>query len=211
MPRLRSGRREKWPWAIALFIAPAAGTDIGTPMTFVTTADSLPVMAGDLPAARRTMQKSHHSRRRKGPGRSIPDSRSATAGAAGSFHDPLPSATAAVARTFFRRHGRQIAAIDVSAGQLKRVVEGQHGAKAVLVTKLPVREVCDGATVWEGTVHLFDLTGHPDATRVYAGSRPVGRSDRRRFFAVLHLGGVRSPRDAVRAALAAERRATGRR
>jgi hypothetical protein len=30
--------------------------------------------------------------------------------------------------------------------------------------------------------------------------------DRRRFYAVLHLGGIRSPLDAVRAAIVAERR-----
>jgi hypothetical protein len=31
--------------------------------------------------------------------------------------------------------------------------------------------------------------------------------ERRRFFAVLHLGGIRSPPDAVRAVIVAERRA----
>jgi len=35
---------------------------------------------------------------------------------------------------------------------------------------------------------------------------PVEGSDKRRFFAVLHLGGIRSPVDAVRAAIVAESR-----
>jgi len=49
------------------------------------------------------------------------------------------------------------------------------------------------------------LTGHPDAKRVYAWSyeRPDGK---RRFFAVLHVGGITGPREAVRAAIVAEAR-----
>lgn len=97
--------------------------------------------------------------------------------------------------------------MEVSADQLKQAVEGQHGGKAVLVAAEPVKEVFNGKTVWEGTVHVFDLSGHPKATRAYAWSSPVEGSDRRRFYAVLHLGGIRSPLDAVRAAIIAERRA----
>ena len=49
------------------------------------------------------------------------------------------------------------------------------------------------------------LTGHPDAKRAYAWSyeRPHGK---RRFFAVLHVGGITGPREAVRAAIVAEAR-----
>jgi hypothetical protein len=98
--------------------------------------------------------------------------------------------------------------IDVSVDQLRRAVEGQHGGKAALVEAVPVRETFQGQTVWEGVVHVFDLEGHPKATRAYAWSSPVEGSDRRRFYAVLHLGGIRSPLDAVRAAIVAERRTT---
>jgi hypothetical protein len=38
-------------------------------------------------------------------------------------------------------------------------------------------------------------------------SSPIEGSDKRRFYAVLHLGGIRSPLDAVRAAIVAERKA----
>ena len=96
--------------------------------------------------------------------------------------------------------------MEVSADQLKRAVEGQHGGKAVLVTSLPVKEVWDGKTVWEGVVHIFDLDGHPKATRAYAWSRPINGGDKRRYYAVLHLGSIRSPSDAVRAAIVAEQR-----
>jgi hypothetical protein len=97
--------------------------------------------------------------------------------------------------------------MDVSAGQLKQAVERQHGGTAMLVTKVPVKEAFEGFTVWEGTVHIFNLEGHSRATIAYAWSSPVEGSDRRRFYAVLHLGGIRSPLDAVRAAIVAEHRA----
>jgi hypothetical protein len=64
-----------------------------------------------------------------------------------------------------------------------------------------------GATVWEGVVHVFDLEGHPKATRSDAWSSPIEGSDKRRFFAVLHMPPVTSPVEAVRAAIVAERKA----
>lgn len=95
---------------------------------------------------------------------------------------------------------------EVSTDQLKQAIEAQHGGTATLVQSVPVKEVLDGKTVWEGVVHVFDLAGHPRATRAYAWSSPVEGSDKRRFFAVLHMGGIKSPVDAVRAAIVAERR-----
>ncbi|MGQ0584275.1 MAG: hypothetical protein ACT4O6_20280 [Reyranella sp.] len=97
--------------------------------------------------------------------------------------------------------------MEVSADQLKQAVEGQPGGKAMLAAAGPVKEVFQGQTVWEGTVHVFDLEGHPKATRAYAWSSPVDGSDRRRFYAELHLGSIRFPLDAVRAAIVAERKA----
>ena len=92
---------------------------------------------------------------------------------------------------------------------LAQAVERQHGGAATLVQSVPVKETHAGQTVWEGIVHVFDLANHPTATRAYAWSSPIEGSDKRRFFAVLHMGAVKSPRDAVRAAIVAEhRRAT---
>ena len=96
--------------------------------------------------------------------------------------------------------------IDVDPDQLKQAVESQHGGTATLAQSVPVREAFDGKPVWEGVVHVFNLEGHPSATMAYAWSSPIDGSDRRRFFAVLHLGGIRSPLDAVRAAIVAEQR-----
>jgi hypothetical protein len=59
--------------------------------------------------------------------------------------------------------------MEVSADQLKQAVEGQHGGTAALAAVLPVKEVWDGKTVWEGVVHVFDLEGHPRATKAMRG------------------------------------------
>jgi hypothetical protein len=96
--------------------------------------------------------------------------------------------------------------MEVSADQLQRAVEGQYGGKAVLVGAERVKETLQGKTVWEGTLHVFDLERHPKATRAYAWSSPIEGSDDGRFYSVLHLGAIRCPLDAVRAAIAAERR-----
>jgi hypothetical protein len=91
--------------------------------------------------------------------------------------------------------------------QLKESVESQHGGSATHVESVPVKETFAGQTVWEGVVEVFDLDDHPRATRAYAWSSPIEGSDKRRVFAVLHLGGIRSPADAVKAAIVAEQRA----
>lgn len=95
--------------------------------------------------------------------------------------------------------------IEVEADQLREAVESQHGGRATLVQAVPVNEAFQGKPVWQGVVHVFDLEGHPTATRAYAWSHSIEGTDRRRFYAVLHLGPVNSPLDAVRAAIVAER------
>lgn len=89
---------------------------------------------------------------------------------------------------------------------VQAAVEAMHSSRATLAQSVSVREAFQGQPVWEGTVHVFDLEGHPSATRAYAWSSPIEGSDKRRFYAVLHLGGIRSPLDAVRAAIVAEHR-----
>jgi hypothetical protein len=98
--------------------------------------------------------------------------------------------------------------MEVEATELRQAVEAMHDCNARLAQSVPVRERHGDATVWEGVVHVFDLTGHPKATRAFAWSFPIEGSDKRRFFAVLHEGPVRSPADAVRAAIVQEHRAT---
>lgn len=92
---------------------------------------------------------------------------------------------------------------------LRSVIEAQHGCTATLAQTTPIHEIFNGQVVWDGVVHVFDLDDHPSATRAYAWSSPIEGSDKRRFYAVLHLGGIRSPLDAVRAAIVAEHRSKG--
>ena len=96
---------------------------------------------------------------------------------------------------------------EVSPDQLRQVVESQHGGTATFVQSIPLREMQGEQLVWEGTVHVFDLEHHPEATRAYAWSHAIDRSPKPRFFAVLVYPAVTGPREAVRAAIVAEARA----
>jgi hypothetical protein len=89
----------------------------------------------------------------------------------------------------------------MDASELKKAVEIRHGGTAVLVEIQPVKEVIEGKTVWERVVHVFDLRGNAKSTRAYAWAEPTAGRTELRLCAVLHLGGVISPLDAVRAAL----------
>ena len=94
----------------------------------------------------------------------------------------------------------------MTQAQLAEAIELQHGGCAIFCVVETVDERHNGEPVWQGEVYVFDLEDHPRATRAYAWSSPVEGSDRRRFYAVLHLGGIRSAADAVRAAIVAESR-----
>jgi hypothetical protein len=93
---------------------------------------------------------------------------------------------------------------------LQAVIENMHGGTATLAQSVPVCETFEGKTVWEGVVYVFDLAGHPIATRAYAWSSPIEGSTKRRFFAVLHQSPVDSPQAAVRAAIVQEYRDASR-
>ena len=90
--------------------------------------------------------------------------------------------------------------------QLRYAVESQHGGKATFAQSVPVTETFEGATVWGGVVHVFDVAGNPKATRAYAWSSPIEGSMKRRFFAVLHTERINSPLAAVRSAIVMEHR-----
>ena len=89
---------------------------------------------------------------------------------------------------------------------LRQAVEKLHGCLASWIEEVPVREIFQEKKVWDGTVHVFDLTGHPKAKRAYAWSSPMPGSSKHRFFAILNLPPVFSARDAVRAAIVQEYR-----
>jgi hypothetical protein len=94
---------------------------------------------------------------------------------------------------------------DTHATALKLVVETEYGGSATFFQSVPVYESRAGRTVWNGAVQVFSLTGSPSgATRAYAWSHGLADGTRK-FFAVLHEGRVTSPREAVKAAIMAER------
>ncbi len=97
---------------------------------------------------------------------------------------------------------------EIEVNQLREAVERMHGGSAMFAQSVPVRETFEGKTVWEGVVHVFDLTGHPTASRAYAWSSPIEGSTKRRFFAVLHTERITTPLEAVRAAIVAEQRSS---
>ena len=98
---------------------------------------------------------------------------------------------------------------EVASTELQAAVEATHGGTATLRDVVPVRETFQGRTAWEGSVHVFALQGHPSANMAYAWSSSIEGSDRRKFYAVLHIPPVDSPAAAVRAAIVADHRSAG--
>ncbi len=82
-----------------------------------------------------------------------------------------------------------------------------HNAKATHIESVPVREVFQGKTVWDGVVEVFRLKGHPQTDRVYAWIHATEDSKRpKRHVTVPHIPPVVSPRTAVQAAIIQELR-----
>ena len=52
--------------------------------------------------------------------------------------------------------------------ELGETIYRLHGAKAKHAKSVPVKEVFNGQTVWDGVVEVFDLKGHPKASKAYA-------------------------------------------
>ena len=83
--------------------------------------------------------------------------------------------------------------------RLKRVILHLHKADSTWVETVPVHELFEGKTVWQGDVGVFDLQNHPKAKRAYAWSHLDGAKDERtRFVAVLEIPPVESAETAVR-------------
>jgi hypothetical protein len=94
--------------------------------------------------------------------------------------------------------------------ELRNVIRRLHGAEASHVESVNVKEEYQGETVWDGTVEVFDLEGHPEASRVYAWAHDTDDpKNPRRHVTVLHIHPIKSARDAVRAAIVQEFRNLG--
>jgi hypothetical protein len=89
--------------------------------------------------------------------------------------------------------------------RLQIAVSQLHNCGAAWRESVPVREVFQGKTIWQGEVEVFDLNGHPKAKRAYGWSHPEGDDNKgERFVAVLEIPPVISPETAVKVAIAAE-------
>ncbi len=88
---------------------------------------------------------------------------------------------------------------------LRDIIHELHGVKATHVESVPVKEVFNGQTIWDGVVEVFDLHEHPETHRVYAWSHETDDPDNpTRHVTVLHIPPVVSPLTAVRAAIMQE-------
>jgi len=94
----------------------------------------------------------------------------------------------------------------IGAEPLKGVIESQHGGTATFLQSLRVSQSKNKDADWDGIVHVFELKNHPKAKRAYAWSSAIHGSSRSRLFAVLHMGRVTGPVEAVKAAAGAIRK-----
>ena len=86
--------------------------------------------------------------------------------------------------------------------ELRVAIRHLYGAEATHVGSVPVKETFQGKTVWEGIVEVFDLQGHPAASRVYAWAHATDdKKHPMRHVTVLHIPPVVSPETAVKAAI----------
>jgi hypothetical protein len=89
--------------------------------------------------------------------------------------------------------------------ELRSVIRRLHGVEATHVESVPVKETYQGKTMWDGTVEVFKLHGHPHAEKVYAWAHDTDDPEnQRRHVTVLHSHPITSAVLAVRAAIVQE-------
>ena len=89
--------------------------------------------------------------------------------------------------------------------ELEDVIYKLHGVPATHRQSVPVKEVFNGKTVWDGIVEVFDLRGHPKTNTAYAWSHATDDPTHpKRHITVLHIPPAVSPETAVRAAIVQE-------
>ena len=84
-------------------------------------------------------------------------------------------------------------------GQVQIALLQLHNFGSALRQTVPVHEVFQDKTAWQGDVEVFDLAGHPKAKRAYAWSHSDGQNEEQtRFVEVLEIPPVESAESAVR-------------
>ena len=83
--------------------------------------------------------------------------------------------------------------------ELRDVIHKLHGGKATHSESVPVKEVFNGQTVWDGIVEVFHLEGHPKTNKVYAWLHDTGDPNKPiQHVTVLHIHPALTPLTAVR-------------
>ena len=89
--------------------------------------------------------------------------------------------------------------------ELRDAIRRLHGAEATHHASVPVKEIFNGQTVWDGIVEVFHLKGHPKSDTVYAWLHDTGDPEKPfRPVTVLHIHPALSPVAAVRAFIVQE-------
>jgi len=83
---------------------------------------------------------------------------------------------------------------------LQDAIRHLHGFESVYVATEPVKVTLMGRVLWNGEVSVFDLPPGSTHPRAYAWSY-AGEGTRRQFVAILHVPGIETPTEAVRAYL----------
>jgi hypothetical protein len=87
--------------------------------------------------------------------------------------------------------------IDILADELRLAIQQLHGCPSRLIDVVPLSDART-AHVLGGAVHVFELIGHPSASRCYAWAAP-SKTNSTTMYAVLHSDTVDSPELAVKA------------
>ncbi|MGA7829818.1 MAG: hypothetical protein WCA21_02535 [Terracidiphilus sp.] len=89
--------------------------------------------------------------------------------------------------------------------ELKDVIRNLHGVESTHRESVPVKEVFNGHTIWDGIVEVFDLHSHPQANTAYAWTHETDDPDKpKRHVTVLQVPPAVSPITAVRVAIMQE-------
>jgi hypothetical protein len=89
--------------------------------------------------------------------------------------------------------------------RLQLTIQHLHQCAAVHRETMPVHELFQGQTVWQGEVEVFDVANHPKAKRAYAWSHRDGQNDEgERIVTVLEIPPVKSAQTAVQASIMAD-------
>lgn len=86
--------------------------------------------------------------------------------------------------------------------RLQQAIRDLHGLDSEHVESVPITETFEAKTVWQGTVDIFCVRGHPQATHAYAWSYKAENGEVRHV-AVLGVPPIDSAQKAVQAAVMA--------